>query len=93
MSRPGQPSLDTRDSAVVINEAINVLWDVRDFLNARPVISRTGTDPMHARDFDEGALLEKALGDLLGGLVRTVEGIDRLYQRLADLVERSQGPS
>lgn len=77
----------TSDNAEAINEAINILYDVRDFLRTQRVISRTGSDPVHARDFAEGDLLQRTLSDLLSGLVLSVRGIDRLFRQLVDLVE------
>lgn len=79
----------TSENLAAIDGVINTLYDIRDFLRTRRVISRTGTDPMHARDFTEGALLERALSELLSGLVLSVQGIDRLFRRAVDLVEAS----
>lgn len=61
MGRVSTMTDQTSDNAKAINEAINILYDVRDFLRTQRVISRTGSDPMHARDFAEGDLLQRTL--------------------------------
>lgn len=74
------------ETVKAINEAVNVLSDVRDFVQATPSMKRTGHNPLIVRDFDEAALLQHALNDLLSGMVRQVQGVNRLYLRLHELV-------